>query len=207
MHQIGGEVAGMRSDKLWVSYDDDDGWVTLHKKTAFGDMRTSSFQLHEGFTVDHVREALLATGWVDQQGDGYVADSRVSCQDLCNTVEEMFPYFSGPGVPGEELVRIRDAVAEYYLAHDAAAVEIPLWAYAWLDLMVRDEIADEARRAEDIWSDSQLTVDVAKHCDRYVDEVVARYSQPAPSSRGTGKMAPSSRQRRETQAETRSKIG
>ena len=106
----------MLSDKLWVSCDDDDGWVTFHKRTAFGDVRTGSFQLHEGFTVDHVCEALLATGWVVQRDDGYVADDHVSCQDLCNTVEEMFLYFRGPGIPSEELIRVSEKqIEKYYL--------------------------------------------------------------------------------------------
>jgi len=196
----------MRTDKLWVSYDDDDGWVTFHQKSFFGDVRTGSFQLDRGFTIDHVHEALLATGWVGQRGDGYVADSSVSCQDPCDTVKEMFHYFKAPGVPHEDLVRIQNAVNEYDLVQDAA-VEIPLWAYAWLDLIARDKIADEARSVRDIWSDRQLTIDLEEHCDRYVGELVARYSRPTRSSLGTGKMAPSSRHRHETRVQGRSKTG
>ncbi len=196
----------MQSDKLWVSCDDDDGWVTFHKKSSFGELRTGSIQLYGEFTIDHVHEALSATGLVDRRDDGYVADSSVDCQALCDLVEEMFRYFKAPGAPGEDLVRVQKAVQEYDDAQEVDT-EIPLWAYAWLDLNVRNEIADEARGAKDIWSDRQLTIDLEGRCDRHVTELIARYSRSTRSSAGTGRMAPSSRQRREPQTDDRSRTG
>lgn len=198
----------MLSDQLTIGYDDSDGWVTFDKKSPYGNVDTDCFQLRNRFTIDHVHQAVLATGWVERRSEGYAADSNVRCKDLRETVEEMFFYFDGPERPSSRLLQIKEAVGKYSIVQDAN-LDIPLWAYAWLDLMVRDDIADQARCVEDIWSNRQLVVNLESHCDRHVRELVVRYSQPvAESSVGDGRMAPSTRERGRTDlGASKAKIG
>jgi hypothetical protein len=188
----------MLSHQLTISYNDDDGWVDFHKKSPYGNVDTFGFELPNGFTIACVYQAVLATGWVERRGEGYVAERSVRCTDLCRTVEEMFLYFDGPEEPSGRLLQIREAVGEYFVVQDAD-LDIPLWAYAWLDLIVRDDMADEARCADDVWKNRELVINSESHCHRRVKELVARYSQAAAEpSTGTGRMAPSSRERRRT---------
>jgi hypothetical protein len=167
----------MLQDKLTIDFDEEQGWVAFCLTSPYGDERKSSFTLRrDGFSIDDIREATLATGWVEQRDDALAVTGDVSGATLANFVSKMIAYFEAPGLPNKELLGIKDAVDEYYILQDAEPpVVIPLFAYAWLDLIVREDLADDARSADNVWSGKDLMIDVDKHCDYRVDELVRRY--------------------------------
>jgi hypothetical protein len=190
-----------RSDKVTDMYRqtltldrDENGWVWLRCTCSSDRVEEHGFALRGEFAVQDVWEAALATGWVREQDEQYVVDD-VSCAKLRDVVAEMFGYFDGPGHPRGRLLRVKQAVSEYFIVQDTQPV-IPLWAYAWLDVMVREEVADEARSAEDMWRDSPLMIDVERYCQRRVEALVRRYAGIGQvATADPTKMAPSRRQR------------
>ena len=147
--------------------------------------------LTSDFTVDDVAEALLATGWVQRGADHQLVSAGKSCRALGDVVTELFTYFVRRNEPRAALLRVQEAVAEYESVRELAP-RIPLWAYAWLDLVVREDLADEARSAQSVWEQRPLTLRTQEHCDRRVQELVARYAETAAK---TGRMTPSRRSR------------
>ena len=68
----------------------------------------------------------------------------------------------------------------------------PLWSFAWLDLIVRDEIADAARSEADPWVSDRLELNLAKLRDRRLKQVLQVHRSRAA---GELKLAKSARKR------------
>ena len=67
----------------------------------------------------------------------------------------------------------------------------------WLDLMIRDDAQEEILAAEDLWGSDRLQVDIGKHRERRLRQVLERFeAEPEPiETAETGRMAPSQRLR------------
>jgi hypothetical protein len=176
----------MDFEPLGIDYDDHGEWVTLSRGA---DSLAGTFLPRAGFKLKDLIAALLATGWVRERAGTLVVDRSVNCQRLADFVEEMLDYFDGPGRPTSRLLDVERTVAARL--GDALPGTVPLEAFAWLDLVVREEVADVARSVADVWSNAVLTIRVAEIRDRRLRELVARYAS-SPQVSGL-KMAPSSR--------------
>lgn len=183
----------MVPNRLVIEFDEDDDWVKLRRESSeAGD--EALFQLAPGFSLDDIRTALLATGEVREHGSDLVAAQDASCRRLGKLIGEMFTYFDGPDRPSSELREIQAAVADYGLT-SATCPAIPLWALAWLDLAVREDLADDARSRGGIWSNPDFVVHAEAHCRHRVGELLQRYNEPA-APIPAGRMASSDRTRR-----------
>jgi hypothetical protein len=126
--------------------------------------------------------------------------SDIRCEPLRIVVEEMmYRYFTASGVPTLELLTVRSALADYAPEHSGID-DIPLLACAWLDVMVRDDIADAARSVKTVWSNRTITIDGESHCERRAKELLARFSSVRHPL--AGKMAPSKATRTDDSSRT-----
>ncbi|HVC93924.1 MAG TPA: hypothetical protein VND64_09545 [Pirellulales bacterium] len=157
---------------------DDGGWVRFTRSHGFGgrDSR-DSLEIPPGFTLDDILAAIDATGWiVERHGERCIQD-QIGCDQLVRTVEQMLSYFDRPDGPNGALLVIKDQIDACF--GDAVDdLEIPLWAYAWLDLVLREDLADAARSASMPWKNERLMIDVSKLRDARIRELRHRYSQP-----------------------------
>ncbi len=144
----------MREVPLDLRYDRDERSVWIEFQ-ADGALVKDLVRLRAGFELQHVREALLATGLV-QRGDRLLLISDDPDLQLGALVEQIFSYFELPERPRVTVQQVQAAV--HVLVEPRAADPIPLWAYAWLDISVREELADSARAASRIWSDAELVL-------------------------------------------------
>jgi len=123
-----------------------------------GDFRRGVMPWREGFTLEDLHNAIQATGLVVRQNDRFLIDRRTSCSDLANYAEQLFAYFEAPGAPGD---RLSEVIARIDAATGVAEDQRPSsWAYAWLDLTIRETAADQIRGQKDIWASGQVTVDL-----------------------------------------------
>jgi hypothetical protein len=185
----------MRSEILTITASDAGRWVELRTKSGGRATGQYAFELRRHFTCLDVRAALLATGWVEERKDELHLVNWIGCATIGEIVQEMFSYFDRADQPREELLKVIEAVES--LAPSGAALElIPIWAYAWLDLIVREDLADEARSAGDVWRERTIKLTTEQHCRERVAELIARYTpsdlrQPlAPSQRQRGRFKP-----------------
>jgi hypothetical protein len=177
----------MRRELLTLTTDET-GTIALRTWQSGAMTGEYAFHLPAGFSAGDVRAALLATGWVEERGGELVLVNWLRCEAIGAFVEEMLSYFAGAEEPREELLRVRRAVMEEASPEVIAA--IPLWAFAWLDLLVRDDLADAARSVHDVWSQPALSLDVDAIRRERLREMLARYPVPA-----TNQLAPSARRR------------
>lgn len=182
-------------DELVLSLEEP-GWASIRRASAAGGWFDQSLlPLPEGFTLEDVRDALTATGWVSTDGEVLYLLQSKSCCDLSEITLELFSYFESSGEPRRRLREVAEAVTEYSVVQDAQ-LQLSWWAYAWLDLIVRDDLAEEARGVTSVWRDT-LQLDAGRLAERRVREMVERYGREALAVR---RMASSVRSRDSLQA-------
>ena len=187
----------MLDDKLTLIYDESFRLAVF--QLAAVPQQQGSLLLREGFSVEFLREAILATGWVRPEGDNFRLTSQVRIEFLCDVVADMLQLFDKPDEPGRELREIEVAVAAYQVSV-GSTVNIPVLALAWLDAIVREDLADEARSAVRVWSEENIAVECEAHRQRRMKELVQRY---AAAENVELRLAPSSATRmREGQAKS-----
>jgi hypothetical protein len=163
----------MLDDKLTLIYDEPFRLAVLQLASA--PSQQGSLLLRAGFSVEFLREAILATGWVRADGEHFRLTSQVRIEFLCDVLADMLQLFDTPDEPSRELRDIEMAVAAYQ-REVGSAIAIPLLALAWLDAIVREDLADEARSAVHVWSAEHLAVECEAHRQRRMKELVQRYS-------------------------------
>lgn len=188
----------MRDNQLQVAYDDDDtAWFVLTELDGVtGQQEAKVLLASQGFGLHHLCDALLATGSVRRDEDRLMMRSDVTAVSLREIVSEMFEYFVAPGVPSRELLDVQTTVDNFDFVRESH-VRISLFAYAWLDIVVREELAEEARRTFNLWRRSHLEIDTQRICQRQLEQLVNRCRQEAALS-SQSRMAPSTRQRSQT---------
>lgn len=180
----------MNGCRLSLELDEDDHEVWLITESPNGKEHRDNVRLRESFNLDDVRGAVLATGWVSQDGDELrftkAFDNRPFDRTLSDLVEDMFSYFNSPDDLTDELLEVQLAVTEYE-GMGEPRLDIPPYAYAWLDIMLREDIADEARSSKNIWAKSEVTIELDRSRAHWIEELLSRYSRPA--SRAISRMA------------------
>ncbi|HEV3024135.1 MAG TPA: hypothetical protein VGX76_16780 [Pirellulales bacterium] len=186
-------------DELLV-IDEDGGWVKFTRLHGDGSRRSQdSLELRPGFTVEHVLAAVDATPWVVERHGERRIQGNIGCDRLARAVAQMLSYFDRPDEPSDELLNIRGHVASRFPDTGEDDAEIPLWAYAWLDLVLREDLADVARSAGTLWNLDLLTIDVARLRDERIRELLRRWSAAADGP-AEQRMTPSARRRQAVDA-------
>ncbi len=196
------------SDRLIVEIDQDMRWITfLRPDRPPSDHARGGFQLPAGFTLDEVLEAARATGWVVDAREGHAIDQRIGCTTLCDCVREMLCYFDAPAVPSKRLLRVKQAIDQWLAGDSGDEARFSLWVCAWLDLVIHDDAREDLLRVDDVWRTDFVKVDVGRHRQRRLQEVLgrseARVELVEPSA---ARMAPSERMRRPP-AQPRREVG
>jgi hypothetical protein len=157
---------------------DVDGWVRFTRPHGFGGGNShDALEIPPGFVFDDILAAVDATGWVVERGGERWIQDHIGCDQMVRTVERMLSYFDRSDEATDELRGIKDQVDERF--KDAVDdMEIPLWACAWLDVVLRDDLADAARSASAPWEHDRLTIDVGRLRDARIRELRHRYAQP-----------------------------
>ncbi|HUY36027.1 MAG TPA: hypothetical protein VMV69_25030 [Pirellulales bacterium] len=182
---------------------DDCGWIRFTRPRGYGGAHSrDSLEIRPGFTLEHVLAAVDATGWVvERNGERRIQD-HIGCDRLARIVAEMLSYFDGPDEPNDVLRGVKEQIDSCFdAAHDGSG--IPLWACAWLDLVLRDDVADAARSANTAWNADLLTIDVGKLRDERIRELRRRYPE-SPATPEVQRMADSARIRGGADARSRS---
>jgi hypothetical protein len=164
----------MAGNKLSLEYDEDDRAVWLTVESPYGIQQRQAIWLRDEFALEHVQAAILATGRASQNDGEYRLSSDIRCEQLCAIVESILDLFDAPDVPSRQLQDLQTALAEQDII-PSANTDISLYALAWLDVMVREDLADAARGATDIWRKSEISIDVETHCQRRVTELLSRF--------------------------------
>lgn len=177
-------------DPIAIELDEDGKWVVFRriKREQRGDYARGLLELPPRFTLADVSQAALASGLVVAKKKQFLIETTTGCNALASYIDRMLAYLEDPLTPGRELERVIEQVRERFEAPE----ELSLWSYAWLDLIIRDDLADAARDA-DPWGADQLTLDLAKIRDRRLEEVLEIHGRI--TSAGKKQLAKSGRQR------------
>ncbi len=163
----------MASNKLSLEYDKDDRAVWLTVDSTYGIQQRQAIWLRDEFTLAHIQAAILATGWASQNDGEYRLSSDIRCEQLCAVVEGMLDLFDAPDIPSRQLQDVQTALQQDVIP--PADTNISLYALAWLDVMVREDLADAARSETAIWHKSAISIDVEAHCHRRITELMSRF--------------------------------
>ncbi len=166
----------MLDDKLTISYDAQFQLACLRLDST--PPQQCSLLLREGFSLADLHTAIVATGWARVEDQHYRLDCNVRVDFLVDVLGNMLNLFEAPQQPSLQLQVVRTALAEHQNSF-CSDIAIPDWALAWLDVIVREDIADEARCSAQIWSQANLSVECLSHRERRIKELLIRYSQPA----------------------------
>jgi hypothetical protein len=193
----------MPDERLSIEFNAEDGWVTLRRPQGASSERAQAmFQVREGFTLADVVDAVRSTGWIVERAGELSIDQDTSCQTLADAIVEMTAYFDAPQVPSKELLRIKQEV-DAWLAEDLdPTTSLSLWVYAWLDVVIRKDAAEDVLTTTDIWRTDVLDVDLGQHRDRRLRQLLER-CQESPAREPTSRMAPSQRSRRAPEQQER----
>lgn len=176
----------MINDELTIEFD-----ARLHlARLRIGGNRpdVAAVVLPHGFELEDIREALLASNYVRESGETFRLAEHVGAEYLSEMVSAMLAQFDSPGVPGDSLLQLQTIVDDYQ-SGTGSSVDVPWMAIAWLDFVVRQDIAEESRDSDEIWSKPKFVVDTKSHKERRLAQLVKRFS---PASAPLRRMTPSS---------------
>jgi hypothetical protein len=178
-------------DPIAMELDEDGKWIVFRRthREQGGDFARGLLELPPRYTLADVSAAARATGLVVARNDDFLLDATTGCNALANYIDRLFGYFEKPGKPAADLKRVIEQVRRRFEVED----DLPLWSYAWLDLIVRDDLADAARSEADPWAADELTLDVAKVRNRRLKEVLEVHRRM--TTAGEKKLAKSGRTR------------
>jgi hypothetical protein len=71
---------------------------------------------------------------------------------------------------------IQQQVLSHFEDAEEIGPRIPFWAFAWLDLMLREDVAEEASSADCLWTTSGFSLDVKRLRARQIWALYERYS-------------------------------
>ena len=180
-------------DRLVVRHED--AWIDLSRDADPADR--GSLEVRPGLATDDFVDLLLASGLVVQQEDGLQIDASTPCRELAMQAAEALSYFDAQSEPSLRLRQIREAVKAMVADR---SLGVPSWyACAWLDLQLRNDLAEAARTFSSPWTSDNCQLDLdfyrrqrlAGFCERLVASAASlRKMAPTPRPRaeqsGTG---------------------
>lgn len=149
---------------------DDGKWVVFRRtqREQSGDYARGLLELPPRFTLADVCQAALASGLVVEKNNQFFLDAATGCKALADYIDGILEYFESAGTPGLELKRVIQEVHDHFDVDE----NMPLWCYAWLDLIVREDIAEAARGQAQPWRMDRLVLELAALRDRRVNEAI-----------------------------------
>jgi hypothetical protein len=188
----------MARDELSIEFDDRDGWITLSRSHGVGDHARGTLPARDGFTRDDIVAALLATAWVTRRGSSLLLGSDIGCRYLAGIVDEMLGCFSRDKSPSRRLEQVRLMLAGE-LPDGLTIDDVSWWHCAWLDVLIREDAADEARVAAGQCEGDRVVVELEPLRRRRIEQLwagIKRMTEPRPAmSPAASRMAPSGRSR------------
>ena len=195
--------AGLMYRQLHIEFGQDsedadrhDGAILLTAQSNGATRNRGLVTNAKGFSQSEIIDAVCASGFVHLRNGLLQISNHIDCEQLAELVDQIFDdYFDAPRQPADRLRRVCEAVDPQLPL--GLHVQIPLFAYAWLDLTIRIDMAELAR-AVDPWAPNPVQIDATRCRDRRVRELVDRYlaTKNAASNRpsdATTKLAPSQR--------------
>lgn len=173
----------------------DDRWIRFRcpDRTWAGNDSGALLELPVGFTDLMILEALAATGWTRQQSGQWAIQDTRSCRDLVQLLYEMLAYFDGPDDLCTQIARLKAQIDEMLVNNSEtdAAFDLLPWHYARLDLLLREELAQEAGELIGIWRHEVQRIETGEIRRRVIRNF--RQEIQAGSTRSAGKMTASAR--------------
>jgi len=165
----------MHGETLTLQFDEADRVVWLLHCAGGLARHRQSIWLRDTFDVQDVRDAILATPWVteDDGQKALVLLHGARSETIRDVVQQMLAYFDAPGAPSPALIAVKSAVQRLH-GETEQQRNLSWYAYAWLDVMVRDDIADQVRSAEEIWTLGETIVDVVPHFRLRLEQLLSR---------------------------------
>jgi hypothetical protein len=164
-------------DPIAIELDDDGKWIVFRRtqREQSGDFARGLLELPPRFTLADVCEAALATGLVVAKNNQFFLDAATGCKALAVYIDGILGYFEAAGSPGPALARVIQEIHDHFDLDQ----DLPLWCYAWLDLVVHDDIAEAARSESQPWRMDRLVLELAALRDRRVTEVIEAHRAQA----------------------------
>ena len=166
--------------------DEKAGRIWLIARASNADLQFSHPIYSSTFNAADLHQVLIATPWVTEHEGHLRLKNDVWHKNLADVVEEMLTYFDAPDEPQQRLLEVKLAVKECDVVQESS-LEFSIYAYAWLDVMIREDLADEARTAHDIWLNDAISIDCKAVCNRRVEQLTSWHS--AAGMRIVGRMA------------------
>jgi hypothetical protein len=164
-------------DPIAIELDDEGKWIVFRRtqREQRGDFARGLLELPPRFTLADVYEAALATGLVISRNRELFCSATTGCNALARYTDEMLGYFDRPGRPGTRLKRILRQLDDHFELEEALEpVRV-----AWLDVILREDIADAARSEVDPWGTDRLVIELERLRDRRIREAVEAQRQSA----------------------------
>jgi hypothetical protein len=192
----------MLGKRLRIDFSEDAGYAWFTTTEVY----TASEEKHvvrvpEGFRMEDLHQAVLATGWVREANeDSLLVDRDVDCLRLGCLVEEMLFVVEVParednesdGLCRSRLKRVRERMRRF------SEESLTCWELAWLEIMVREDLADLVRTSEMIWGTEPIRLDVCPVIEHRLEQLRLRRKatmtprltpserQPRPANRSAG---------------------
>lgn len=184
-------------DELSIEPEEHVGWIALRRARGEGDHARGALLARRKLPRETLVAALTATPWCAMRGGRLVIASDVACQRLAAVVEDMLACFQRDGSPDVRLEQVKACLAADFAEHLELA-RVSWWHCAWLDVAVREDAADAARSAGNLWTSDVVTIPLHTIRRRCVEELAHRMgrSQTAATSENR-RLSASARARRD----------
>lgn len=167
----------------------DGDWVALRAIRTSGVVEEAGVAIPAAFDDEVILETLVAMEMIARDVTPPRLTSAADVRQLATWLSQTLAYFAGPDEPAPRLWTVIAAVRAEFTAVQRG-YNIALEAYAWLDVRLRDELAEEVRAADDLWKEDELRLDLEARRERLVADWLRRF-ESAPF----GEFEPSKRTR------------
>jgi hypothetical protein len=175
----------MTQERLSLEYDADRHCVNF-VFTSFAGTSTETVWLRDGLMLDDVCHALVVIPSVSEVNGDFLLPHFCDGRALCRVVSAMLDYFESSGKPRPELLAVRSAVRNYLAPKDEKALP-DLFSCAFLDVMLRDAIIEEATCLDDVWSKQRdIVISIERHRTSLIDSLIG---QPLTTAKPVARMA------------------
>ncbi|MEO1617673.1 MAG: hypothetical protein AAFV88_17615 [Planctomycetota bacterium] len=167
----------MRGDSLTIADAAENGVISLQVASVAG-VRHYSFSLGEAWSIQDMQAVLDACWWFEREGQGWKLTADRPIDEIADWIFDVTRRFDSPEQPDDSLRDAKDAI-ESNQAVGSLVPSITWMEVAWLDLFLREAVADQIRSAEgtfvasDLWSDAEWVIKLDATRRGLIDEFLA----------------------------------
>ena len=163
-------------DELIIEADARDGWIALRRTRGESDHARGTIPARRSITREELVAALTATPWAAMHDGRLVVAGDIACRRLAALIDEMLGCFTRSGSPDVRLAQVRSRLAGDFAA-ELELDRVSWWHCAWLDVAVREDLADAARSADALWTSDNLSIElvsIRRHRVEQLARLIAR---------------------------------